>query len=70
MPRLEDQIEEVLESHTKREAITHTQLQAITDLLTDPWQNIDAERRTRLDTLRKQLVHDFFPDGARAGLEA
>ena len=61
---------QVLGSPTEREAVTHTQLQAITDLLTDPWQNIEEGRRERLDALRKKLVLDFFPDGARAGLEA
>ena len=70
MPRLEDALEEVLESESQRESITHSQLQAITDMLTDPWQNIEEGRRSRLDTLRKRVQQDFFPDGTRAGLEA
>ena len=47
-----------------------TQLQGITDILNDPWQNIPAERRETLQVLRKQLIKEFFPEQARAGIEA
>jgi len=70
VPRLDDELEEVLANEDKRRAITHTQLQGITDLLNDPWQNVDAERREHLQTLRKSLMDEFFPQGARAGIEA
>ena len=45
-------------------------LQAITDTLNSPWENIPAVRRENLQELRKQLVAELFPSGARAGLEA
>ena len=69
-PSLDDDLEGAMSDETRRSAITHTQLQAITDMLNDPWQNIPAERKEKLDGLRKQLMADFFPSGARAGLEA
>jgi hypothetical protein len=45
-------------------------LQAVTDILNDPWQNIPAERRETLQTLRAQVMEDFFPQGTRTGVEA
>ena len=50
--------------------MTHTQLQALVNLATDPWQNIDAERQQRLKTLSAEINAQFFPEGARAGIEA
>ena len=51
-------------------AVTHTQIQAVTDLVNDPWQNLPAGRREELERLRKQWMDDFFPQGSRAGIEA
>jgi len=70
MPRLDDDLEAAMQDETRRRAITHTQLQAVTDILNDPWQNIPAERRETLQTLRAQVMEDFFPQGTRTGVEA
>ena len=59
-----------LAGEATRRALTHTQLQAITDLLNDPWQNIPAERRDALQAIQKQTMAEFFPGGSRAGIEA
>ena len=69
-PRLDDDLEGALTDPVRRKALTHTQLQGITDILNDPWQNIPAERRETLQVLRKQLIKEFFPEQARAGIEA
>lgn len=45
-------------------------LQAITDLVNDPWQNIPAERRESLESVRTEVMNEFFPHGSRAGIEA
>ena len=50
--------------------MTHTQVQAITDMVNDPWQNVPAERRDTLQELRAGLMREIFPQGSRAGLEA
>ena len=63
-------IEGMLASDNARAAVTHTQLQAISDLATDPWQNIPSERSESLKALRDEIKEDFFPQGARAGIEA
>ena len=70
VPRADDDLEAVLTDDAKRRALTHSQLQAMTDILTDPFQNIPEERRERLQTLRKELIAEIFPQGARAGLQA
>ena len=67
-PRLADDIEGLLAAPEKRAAITHTQVQAIADLVNDPWQNIPAERRQALTELKSGLIADLFPHGARAGI--
>ena len=66
----DENLEEVLSDETQRKSVTHTQLQTITDLVNDPWQNIEAERRERLKELQTALMNDFFPKGSRAGIEA
>ena len=70
MPSVADDLEAALSDKTQRAAITHTQLQAITDLLNDQFTNIPAERRAHLQELRQDLMSEFFPTGARAGLTA
>ena len=55
---------------TRRDALTHTQLQAISDIVGDRFQNIDDERRETLRQLCAEVKEDFFPHGARAGLQA
>jgi len=70
IPQLEDDIEERLSCSDERRALTHTQLQAITDLVNDPWQNIPAERREQLEDIRTEVMNEFFPHGSRAGIEA
>lgn len=72
VPRLDDEceIEERLASAEERSAVTHSQLQAIADLLDDPWQNIPAARRPALESLRGDLMESFFPEGSRAGISA
>ena len=74
LPRAEDErIEEVFSDPTAKRGITHTQLQAVTDMINDPWQNLPAARKEKLQELRKQLMDDFFPedDGRSwAGIEA
>lgn len=71
LPAADDEtVEDVLGDDSKRRAITHTQLQAVTDLVNDPWQNIPEERRETLRALQQQLMDDFFPKGSRAGIEA
>ena len=69
-PSLEDNLESDLTDEATRRALTHTQLQAITDLLNDPWQNMPAERRDALQAIQKQTMSEFFPGGSRAGIEA
>ena len=70
MPQLDDATEAFLGDPQRRQGVTHTQLQAVTDLLADRFQNIDEARRERLQALRSELVADFFPDGRNAGIEA
>lgn len=69
-PSLEDDIEGQLSDDKARAAITHTQLQAISDLANDPWQNVPGERREALKKISDGLVAEFFPKGARAGIKA
>jgi len=70
VPRADDDLEGAMTDDVRRRAITHTQLQSISDLLSDPWQNLPAERKETLQRLRDELMDDFFPKGARAGVEA
>ena len=71
LPQADDEtVEEVLSDDVQRRAVTHTQIQAVTDLVNDPWQNLPAGRREELERLRKQWMDDFFPQGSRAGIEA
>lgn len=70
VPSLEDNIEERLSNDKDRSAITHTQLQAISDLANDQWLNVPEERRAVLKGMSDELVAEFFPKGARAGIEA
>lgn len=69
-PRADDNFEERLATEAQRRQVTHTQLQALTDLVNDPWQNIEADKRSRLAEMRTSIMEDFFPSGARAGIEA
>jgi len=70
-PKLDDEyIDELIASESERSAVTHTQLQAISDLVTDPWQNIAEDRRASLEGLKSTLMQEFFPQGSRAGVEA
>jgi hypothetical protein len=63
-----DEIERALSDDAARKGLTHTQIQAITDLITDPWQNLPAEQKERISALRKQWMEEFFPSGdARVG---
>ena len=68
--RADDALDDLLGDATRADAVTHAQLQAITDMLADPWQNIDVERRARLDSNRRALKARLFPHGARAGVQA
>ena len=70
VPSAEDDLEGALTDEERRSALTHTQLQSITDTLNSPWENIPAERREALQGMRKQLIEEIFPQGSRAGLEA
>ena len=67
---LDDDLEGWLQSEEGRSSITHSQMQAITDMLNDPWQNIPAERKEKLQQLRLEVFDELFPDGVRAGIEA
>jgi hypothetical protein len=63
LPSVKDErIEEVFSDPTAKEGITHTQLQAVTDMINDPWQNLPEAQKERLQELRKQLMDDFFPE--------
>ena len=64
------ELDAVLADEARGDKVTHAQLQAIADVLADPWQNIDAARRERLDGQREALMRRLFPRGARAGVEA
>jgi len=70
VPQADEQLEEVMSSAEKRRTVTHTQLQAITDLLNSRFTNIPAEKRERLQGLRAELMSEFFPHGSRSGIEA
>lgn len=70
MPSAADDLEGALTDEERRSALTHTQLQSITDTLNSPWENIPAERREALQGMRKELIEEIFPQGSRAGLEA
>lgn len=69
-PTVEDDVEGRLASADARSKVTHTQLQGITDLANDEWQNIADERRAALRNLSADIMKEFFPHGARAGIEA
>ena len=69
-PSAADHLETLLSDEDQRRAVTHTQLQAISDLVNDPWQNIEAERRETLRSIKDTLMQEFFPQGTRAGIEA
>lgn len=66
-PRLDDELRTMLADEKRRRGITHSQLQAITDMLNDPWQNIEAEQKEQLEALRAKTMQEFFPHGAQAG---
>ena len=55
-------LDETLECEERRSKLTHSQLQGITDMLADPWQNLGPERVERLQTLRKHVQEEFFPE--------
>jgi len=61
-PANDETLDEVMADEARRRALTHTQLQTITDLLLDPWQNIQPpERKERLEAARVQVRTEFFP---------
>ena len=66
VPSLDEAIE-VLDSEERRRALTHKQLQAIRDLIDDPWQNVEAETKADIRTKIKVVMQELFPDGASAG---
>ena len=70
LPQANDDLEASLSVEEQKRALTHTQVQRITDILNSQWENIDAERREHLQALRRALIDEIFPSGARAGLEA
>ena len=70
LPSLDDDLEGWLESKEGRASITHSQMQMVTDMLNDPWQNIPEERKEKLSKLRLEVFDELFPDGVRAGIEA
>ncbi|KAH8061226.1 hypothetical protein JL721_8887 [Aureococcus anophagefferens] len=55
------ELDAVLADEARGDKVTHAQLQAIADVLADPWQNIDAARRERLDGQREALMRRLFP---------
>ncbi|KAH8093026.1 hypothetical protein JL720_5200 [Aureococcus anophagefferens] len=59
------ELDAVLADEARGDKVTHAQLQAIADVLADPWQNIDAARRERLDGQREALMRRLFPRGWR-----
>ena len=62
LPSVDDpQLDDVLADEEKRRLLTHTQLQHISDLLLDPWQNIKPERKETLEAFRAQAMAEFFP---------
>tara|TARA_B110001452_G_scaffold102607_2_gene85165 strand:- start:279 stop:1244 length:966 start_codon:yes stop_codon:yes gene_type:complete len=69
-PQPQDDLEVAMQVGTRRDALTHTQLQAVSDIVGDRFQNIDDERRETLRQLCAEVKEDFFPHGARAGLQA
>mmetsp|Transcript_30459 Transcript_30459/g.50448 ORF Transcript_30459/g.50448 Transcript_30459/m.50448 type:complete len:334 (+) Transcript_30459:102-1103(+) len=60
-PRADDAVEEMLATAEKRRGVTHAQLQALTDMVNDPWQNIPPERRESLAALKAQIMDEFYP---------
>ena len=62
LPSLDDtRLDEALADEKRRGLLTHTQLQHISDLLLDPWQNIKTERKEALEAFRKQAMAELFP---------
>jgi len=61
VPQANEEFDEVLMNEEKSSCLTHTQLQTITDLLSDPWQNIEPERKDTLEQRRKQVMDELFP---------
>ena len=53
-----------------RSTLPKSRAQGLVDILNDPWQNMPAERRAKLTAYKEMIMDDFFPQGARAGLEA
>jgi hypothetical protein len=59
MPRA-DTAEDKLDTKQKRSAVTHSQLQALSDMLTDKWTKLSPEKRERLSSLKNQIMQEFY----------
>ena len=58
-PTADERMDEALSDPEMRHKVTHTQLQMMSDILGDPWQNMPAERRERLSALRASLMDEL-----------
>ena len=62
---VDDLLGDRLATAERRALLTHAQLQAVTDLVDDPWQNFAGDRRDELRALQKRAMAELFPHGSR-----
>ena len=69
-PKLDEDLEELLAARTELRSgggsgssgVTHFQLESITRMLNDPWQNIPAERKESLSVLQGGIMDELWPN--------
>lgn len=61
VPRATDDFEAKLSTPELRGTVTHTQLQSLTDMLSDKWAKFPPGKRERLEELTKLTTSEFFP---------
>ena len=49
VPRDDDALDAVLTSASERAKLTHAQVQVLSDLVSDPWQNLGEDRKARVE---------------------
>lgn len=60
IPRSGDDYENIMATREQRSGVTHFQLQAISEMLVDKWVKLTPEKRETLNTLRQQVMKEFY----------